>query len=1096
MKRKMIVVFVLFFCAISCQKKSEKQFKKLSSKDTEIDFVNLLSETPDLNILNYLYYYNGAGVVAADFNNDSLIDLYFTGNQVADELFLNKGGLAFKKVTQQAQIENKNGWTTGATHVDINHDGLLDIYVCKVGNYKHLDEANLLYINQGVDKNGVPIFKEDAASYGLDFSGFSTQAAFFDYDLDGDLDLYLMNHSVYPNRTYGKGKQREKVDKLSGDVLFENQNGKFVDISSQAGIFQGKSGYGLGLSVSDINNDGFPDIYVGNDFFENDYLYINQKNGTFKEVISLGNNKLGHTTHFSMGNDIADINNDGLMDIISLDMLPEDLETYKTSGLEYGFPIYQQYLRNGYSPQYMQNTLHVNLGNERFAEIAHLSGVAATEWSWGALLADFDNDGKKDVFVSNGIKGATNDMDFINFISNDNLQRRIEQGMSHADMPLIEEIPKKKIHNYFFKNNGELTFSDVTELWADKETSFSNGCVYADLDNDGDLDLVVNNVDHEAFVMENMGNSNNSISVKFKGAQNNTFGIGAKVLAYTDSLKISQENFVSKGYLSAVPPIMHLGLGKDSIIDSLKVIWPSGKIQTQYNLPAGKRIIFDESTASIHQQPEHLSINPHFKTLDSLVDFVHSEKPTLDFDREPLVPFANSNEGPDISVADINNDGLDDFFISGAKAQNSALYIQQEDGSFISHQTGLFDKHATNEDTSHVFFDANGDEYIDLLVVSGGNEFKGGNPLQPRLYLNKKGNFHLDSQQFKNIKVNASKVLATDFDNDGDQDILITSDQEPGQYGKTSRQYFLENDGSGNFMDNTQSVIPEIEFIGNVKDVISTDLDSNGYMDLVVVGHWMSVSIFLNDGGQLKLQKNNGLKDTQGWWNTVEACDIDDDGDLDLICGNWGQNTKFKASKEKPITLYSADFDDNGSKEPLITYYHKNSETPFASKDELVKQMPYLNKTHLSYKDFAKASLQELFGQKQLGRSEKKSIVELASVYFKNDGKGNFTKHELPKMAQASPIYDIAADDLNNDGYPDLLIVGNNYEISTQLGRLDAFHGLTLDNNTHGGFNVAKASGFEISGAIRTLKKIMIASKPAYIVGRNNDSPIFLIKNQ
>ncbi|WP_422861954.1 VCBS repeat-containing protein [Flagellimonas sp. W118] len=1097
MKRKMIAVFILLFSAISCQNKVEKQFKKLPSEHTAIDFVNQLSETPELNILTYLYYYNGAGVVAGDFNNDDLVDLYFTGNQVSDELYLNAGGFTFQKITKEAQIQNSAGWTTGATHVDINNDGLLDIYVCKVGNYKHLDDANLLYINQGIDENGIPTFKEDAASYNLDFSGFSTHSAFFDFDLDGDLDMYLLNHSVYPNRTYGKGSQRKKLDQLSGDVLFRNDNGKFVDVSAEAGIFQGKSGYGLGLSISDINNDGYPDIYIGNDFFENDYLYLNQQDGTFKEVVSSSENKLGHTTHFSMGNDIADVNNDGLMDILSLDMLPENLETYKTSGLEYGFPIYQHYLKNGYAPQYMQNTLHINLDGGNFAETANLSGLAATEWSWGALLADYDNDGNKDVFVSNGIKGATNDMDFINFISNDNIQRRIEQGMSASDMAMTTEIPEKKIANYFFKNNGDLTFSDVTENWLDTETSFSNGTVYADLDNDGDLDIVVNNVDEKAFVLENTGTKNKALTIEFDGGAQNSFGIGAKVLVYSKSHQISQENYVAKGYLSAVDPTMHIGVGKDSILDSLKVIWPGGGYETLRNVSVENRIQLHQHNAkSNFYQSQQKASNLRFSKLDSVVDFAHDEKTSLDFDREPLVPFANSNEGPDISVADMNNDGLDDLFISGAKRQSSALYIQNEAGEFNEQQLDFFQENILNEDTSHLFFNANGDDFLDLIVVSGGNEFKNGKPLQPRLYLNHNGVFKRDGNQFAGVATNASKVLSMDFDNDGDQDVLILSDQVPGQYGKTPRQYLFSNDGQGNFMESTQDIIPELSLLGNIKDAVSIDIDSNGHNDLIAVGHWMSVSIFLNDGKQLSLRKNNGLQNTQGWWNTIEVTDFDKDGDLDLVCGNWGLNTKFQASKEHPITLYLADFDDNDSREPVITYFHKGIETPFASKDELVKQMPFLNKNFLSYKDFAAASIQDLFGKEKLGKAEKKQILELASVYFENDGQGNFSKRILPKMAQVSSIYDIEIDDVNDDGYPDLLIVGNNYEISTQLGRLDAFHGLILQNNANGGFNMSKSDGFDIFGAVRTLKKITIAGKPSYVVGRNNDSPIFLVKNQ
>ena len=509
-------------------------FSLVPSSRSNLDFTNKLTNSEELNILTYLYYYNGAGVSAADFNNDNLIDLYFTGNQVADELYINRGGLKFEKVTKTTGINNSTNWTTGVTHVDINNDGLLDIYVCKASGYRGLEGRNLLYVNQGVNKNGIPLFKEQAKDFGLDFSGLSTHSAFFDYDLDGDLDMYLLNHSVHPNRMYGNGSVRESYDSISGDVFFKNQDGVYVDVTKETGIYQGRIGYGLGLSVSDVNNDGYPDVYVGNDFYENDYLYINQQNGTFKEIISSDISRLGHTTHFSMGSAIADINNDGLSDILSLDMLPEDLETYKTSGLEYAYPIYRQYLKNGYAPQFMQNTLHLNLGETYFSEIAELSGISATEWSWGALLADFDNDGYKDAYISNGIKGATNDMDFMNFIANEGIQRRIDAGMGKKDMPLVNEIPEKKVSNYFFKNNTDLTFSNATDEWFEKRPSFSNGCIYADLDNDGDLDIVVNNVDEDAYLLENNSNSKNYLKVEFSGPPKNRFGIGTKVVAYSN----------------------------------------------------------------------------------------------------------------------------------------------------------------------------------------------------------------------------------------------------------------------------------------------------------------------------------------------------------------------------------------------------------------------------------------------------------------------------------------------------------------------------------------------------------------------------------
>lgn len=1086
-----------FFCACTT-KKEDKLFTKLPSTRTHISFKNELKETPELNILTYLYYYNGAGVAAADFNNDGLADLYFTSNQGEDKLYLNKGGFEFEDVTGAANIKNSENWTTGVTHTDINNDGLLDIYICKVGNYGTLRGKNLLYVNQGINEKGVPVFKEEAAKYGLAFSGFSTQAAFFDYDLDGDLDMYLMNHSVHPNRNYGKGSKRREIDSLSGDRLYRNDKGMFTDISQEAGIFQGKIGYGLGLGISDMNNDGYPDIYVGNDFFENDYLYINQKDGTFKEIISSDVHKLGHTTHFSMGNDIADINNDGFTDIISLDMLPEDLETYKTSGLEYPFPTYAYYLKNGYAPQYMQNTLHLNLTNGNFSEIGNLSGISATEWSWGALLADYDNDGYKDLFISNGIKGATNDMDFINFIANDHIQKRIDQGMSETDMSFINKMPGKKVPNYLFKNNGDLTFTDVTTTWFQKENSFSNGCAYVDLDNDGDLDLVVNNVNEEAYVLENRSdkkNKNNFLKIAFKGEGGNLFGIGAKVIAYTPHAIITQENFTSKGYLSAVDNTLHMGLGKDSIIDSLKVIWPGGKYQTLKSIKGNQKIVLHNKDSKGDFHEDHsLQKSSYLFNVDSPIGFSHKELPTVEFNRDPLVPFGNTNQGPAISVADFNADGLDDFFIGGAKQQASALFVQDSSGTFKKIQEELFQQDAMSEDVSHVFFDANGDNTLDLLVVSGGNEFKSSEKLRPRLYLNVNGVLKKDSIQFGNVEVNASKVDAVDFDNDGDMDVVISSDQIPWQFGKTPRQYLFENDGNGGFKDVTARISKDFQNIGNVKDMTWIDIDGNGFKDLIVVGHWMPVSIFMNNGKVLKLQKNNGLGETHGWWNTLVADDFDNDGDIDLVVGNWGRNSKFKASKEKPVRLYRYDFDANGTIEPVVTHYHKDKETPFASKDELVKQMPFLNKEFLSYRSFAKADIEDLFTAEKLRKAFKKEVYELASCYFINEGNDNFKKRDLPNIAQASPINDIAVEDFDNDGFKDLLIVGNNHEISTQLGRMDASHGVILHNDKKAHFQWAKNQEFNIPGAARNVQKISIKGVDHYIIGINNNVPVFLAK--
>ena len=1091
MKLGFLKITLVFFIIASCGKDKEHLLVELTDQRTGIDFSNTLKNSPELNILNYLYYYNGGGIVAADFNNDDLIDLFFTGNQVPDELYINKGNLSFQKTTTLSKIAATESWSTGATHVDINNDGLMDIYICKASGYRNLKGNNLLYVNQGINADGIPTFKEEASKYGLDFSGLSTHAAFFDYDLDGDLDMYLLNHSVHPNRNYGRGILRERYHPLSGDILFKNTNGYFEDNSEVAGIFQGRIGYGLGLSIGDINDDGYPDIFIGNDFFENDYLYINKTDGTFEEIISKDNQLLGHTTHFSMGNAIGDLNNDGLNDIVSMDMLPEDLNTYKTSGLEYAYPIYRQYLNKGYSPQYMQNAFLVNLDGERFSEMSHLSGIAATEWSWGVLPADFDNDGNKDLFVSNGIVGATNDMDYMNFIANEDIQKRIDKGLQQDDLPMVREIPQKKVSNYLFQNNGNLTFKNVSSIWKASNPTFSNGSVYADFDNDGDLDLVVNNVNSPATFLENTSIQTHSLNIALKGPETNLSGIGAKITLYTGQTQI-QENFPTKGYLSTVPPELHFGLGNDSIIDSLKVRWPDGKIQLLKKIKGNQALTLDYCNAS---NPEDTSgfLKQNFVILDSIVSFSHKENISLDFDREPLIPFANSNQGPSIAIGDINKDQKQDVFIGGAKKQASQLYIQQLNGSFTPVQTELFELSASREVTCSIFFDANNDGWEDVLVGYGGNEFTKGKNIQPQLYLNIKGVLKINENAFDaSIQNNISSMATADLDNDGDLDLILASDQVPGHFGKTPKSFVLFNDGTGNFNDVTATFAPDFEFLGNLKDVKAIDINSDGKQDLVALGHWSPISVFINDGEKLQLQRNNELGQTNGWWDTLEIADFDNDGDLDMICGNWGMNSKFNATTEKPITLYRNDFDTNGSIEPLITHFHKTTETPFASKDELVKQLPFLNKDFLSYSKFASASIEELFGKEKLETAEQKQVFELETSYFENLGNNTFKKKVLPKFAQVSQVREIMSDDINNDGFLDIILMGNNYHINTQLGRLDAIHGLILYNDGKGNFE--KIEHLQVDGQVNAIKKLTINGKKGYIIGRNDDSPIFLIK--
>lgn len=1086
-----LIVFVLFSSCI--QQHQPTLFKKLTTQESGIYFNNKLTDTPDLNILNYLYYYNGAGVACADFNNDGLLDLYFIANQAPNRFYLNQGNLKFREVTSEAHLEGEKGWSSGVTVVDINHDGLLDIYVCQVNNSKLFKGENQLFINQGLDTRGVPVFKEEAQKYHVNIASYSNQATFFDYDGDGDLDLYLMkNESVHPNAIFGRS-QRHVQDAPAGDKLLRNDNGVFTEITQQSGIFSSLTGYGLGLAISDFNQDGWPDIYVGNDFFENDYLYINKKNGTFEEIISRDFTKLGHTSHFSMGNDVADFNNDGYTDILSVDMLPENRVTYTASGTEYGYMEYLQFLKNGYAPQYMQNTLHVNLQNGNFGEIGFYAGITATEWSWASLFADFDNDGNKDIFVANGIYGATNNMDFINFISKDSIQKKINHGMTTKEMAYIDKIPKVKTPNYIFKNNGNYTFTDEKSNWLPQETTFSNGAVYADLDNDGDLDLVVNNLNEESSIYENTSvKKSNYITIKFKGDSLNTQGIGAKVKIYTKGKLQYAENYITRGYLSSVPAMVHFGLDTISSIDSLIVIWPDKKFQKIYKVKGNQIITLANKNASGNFYEFPSKQDPEFLKNTTLnIPYKNFDYDSYGFAREPLIPFMLSNLGPKLGVADINNDGLEDLFIGGSKQQQGNLFLQQKNGNLQLSDQPEIKKDKPFEDADNVFFDADGDGVVDLLVVGGGDEFTAGEALKPRLYLNKNGKFIKKTDAFNNIELNASVVKPIDFDNDGDIDLFIGSNSKPQHYGVKPNSYLLENNGYGNFTGATNNRTLQLKKLGVITDAVWVDLNKDGFQDLVVVGHWMPITIFMNNRGKsFSIKENNNLEFSNGLWNSIVAADFDNDGDIDFVAGNFGKNNLLKASKNEPVTLYVNDFEQNGKVEPIITYFYKGKEVLFQTKDDLFKQFPSLSQKFQSYMSFATADLNSIFSHKLLKSAVKSLVYTMESSYIENLGNGTFKISKLPTIAQWSTVQTLFVDDFNNDGFKDVLLAGNLYEVNTQLSRQDASHGVLLLNDKKGGFqtSVSLNRSFNINGPARSIVKMKLKSKEYYLVGINNDS--------
>ena len=1108
--------FFLFLTSLiffSCSQKKKLQsplFKTLDSKTTGIDFSNKLTPTPQFNLFSYMYYYNGSGIGAGDFNNDGLTDLFFSANQGDNKLYLNKGALKFTDATAAASIPQDGGWSTGVSVVDINNDGLLDIYICKVGHYKTLNSKNQLLVCQGISKGGIPFYKEEASAYGLDFAGFSTQAAFFDYDGDGDLDMFLLNHSVNHDGNYAPRENfLNTFDSLAGQKLYRNDistnsSGNsfrhFTDVTKQAGINGSKIGYGLGVAVADINLDGWPDFYVGNDFHENDYLYINQKNGTFSDE---GTKKIMHTSQFSMGVDIADVNNDAYPEIISMDMLPEDPYILRRSLAEDDYNIFLEKHSFGYSYQYARNNLQLNRRNGMFSETAQYSGVFATDWSWASLWMDFDNDGNKDLFISNGIPKRMNDIDYINFVSNDEVQQKLRNNeMGDKDMGLINKFPEIKIPNKFFANKGNMQFSDIADSIENNYPTFSNGAVYADLDNDGDLDIAVNNINGPALVYENKSNDKKDkpfVKIILKGSSTNINAIGAKIILFANGGLRTYENNPVHGFQSSMLEPLLIGLAKTKI-DSAFLIWPDNSYQ-QLDIKINQDLSFSYKTnlpkfdyAKITSYKINTTPLADDITWATGLSYKHEENQFNEFNREPLIPRMLSTEGPALAIADINHDGLDDIFVGASKTFHNAVFLQTPDGKFIKKPESEMLKDSMWENVDAIWVDVNNDNNPDLVIANGGNEYYGNDEhLLPLVYLNDgNGNLTRKRDAVTDIYFTQSVVVPYDFNGDGFMDLFIGCRSEPWNYGAIPRSYLLQNDGTGKFLDVTAKYSNLLVNPGMVTNAQWIDVDKDGRKDLLLCYEWGGIDAFINNKNSFTKKQ---ITNKKGWWNFILPVDIDNDGDMDFIAGNFGLNSRLKATEQQPVSMYYNDFDDNGKKEQVLTYYLKGEEIPFNTKQELEKQLPYLKKKFLYAEDFAKASLTSLLGKDKINNANKLTANYFSNAVLINNGNLQFETRALPFEAQLSTYRDAVTVDANNDNLPDVLMVGNFYNNNIEIGREDADFGTLLINKGNGNFEYNMLNGLELKKQVRHIKPIQVAKQKAFVMAINNDS-MMVIKLQ
>ncbi|MDT0620097.1 VCBS repeat-containing protein [Croceitalea vernalis] len=1105
-------IFLLLLFLSSCNKEVKEEvvtsptlFTLLDAQETGVDFINKVENQKNFNIFKYRNFYNGGGVAIGDINNDGLSDIYLTGNMEPNKLYLNKGDFKFDDISESAGIKGNKPWSTGVVMVDINADGLLDIYVSNAGNLEGNNHDNDLYIN-----NGDLTFTEKASEYNLAETGFSTHASFFDYDKDGDLDAYILNNSNIPVSSLGYAEQRDvraqdwegvpHIFRGVGDMLLRNDNGKYVDVSEDAGIYGSLIGFGLGVLVTDINNDLYPDIYVSNDFYERDYLYINQKDGTFSEEIK------AYTSHLSlsaMGIDIADINNDGYNDIFITDMLPEPDERVKSVMEFEGYNVFDLKQSKDFYQQYIQNTLQLNNGNGTFSEIAYYSGVDATDWSWAGLLFDMDNDGLKDIFITNGINHDLTDLDFVDFFANEIIQKMALTGRKESIDSIINKMPIKPQHNYAYKNNGDITFDNANKEWGFDLPTRSNGAAYGDLDNDGDLDLVINNVNTKTFIYKNNSESqsnNNYIQLKFKGKGENPFAVGTLAKFYFDGNIVNQELIPSRGFQSSVDYTMTLGLGQTKTIDSIRIIWPDSKTEKLANTIANQVVSLDWNNATETYVTKPNKIDKAYLTELNTPQFVsHNEDGYNDFDYEGLIYKKLSQEGPSLAVADVNNDGNEDFFVGGANGQPGSLYIHNGNGKVALKNISVFENDKEFEDVAAAFFDVDNDGDQDLMVGSGGNNYNLQRSYKARLYLNDgNGSFSKSPNELPSTFKNIATISPHDFDKDGDIDVFIGSRSVVSVYGITPDHLLLENKGDGTFDNATERLGYELKDAGMVTNSLWVDIDGDDKKDLVITTDWDAPKIYKNNGRRLT-QLVSGLDSLKGWWNAIEAVDFDNDGDQDLVLGNMGSNLHYKPTEGHPMKMWVNDFDGNGTLEQIVTQNYNGGDYPIHQKKEVTEQIVALKKENLRASDYARRTINELFPQEIIENSIVKESRISESIIAVNEGNGKFSVQKLPPRVQLSCVCDITCADVNRDGKVDLIMAGNNFEFKPQFSRLDASYGNVLLNNGEQGFEWQNydVSGFAIKNEVKYLEQFKDKTGKTFIIAAiNNEEPKIFALNE